>query len=147
MADERTTPFPQPNERIRKGIQAMQSAPNLSIRCVLFSLYSEGDDSVKSRIESLIHEYNETIEFLNAGCESPSCEVHGTGAEELAEDSMDEHEPGTILKGKAAKGSKDETTDHKPWCYLCDDEFDPNDTGNVCVRHPGMFSFHPSSPE
>ena len=48
---------------------------------------------------------------------------------EAAQESMDE----------PTKDSADRPTDRKPWCYLFDDEFDPNDTGNVCIHHPGMF--------
>ncbi|KAK1774766.1 hypothetical protein QBC45DRAFT_424018 [Copromyces sp. CBS 386.78] len=134
MANEQqeSTPLPQRGPRISKGIKAMQSAPCLSIRCVLANVYVEGDDNLKSRIESLVDDYSETIHNLIAGCESPTCEVHG----------------GANSENKAATDMEDqdvaeEPTDEKPWCFVCDEDFDPKDEGDICVHHPGWRITNP----
>ncbi|KAK3948183.1 hypothetical protein QBC32DRAFT_373744 [Pseudoneurospora amorphoporcata] len=128
MANEQqeSTPLPQQGPRINKGIKAMQSAPCLSIHCVLATLYVEGDDNLKSRIENMIHEYTETLHNLSA-----ECEVHGGGATSENNNATEDEDVA------------EEPTDEKPWCFVCDEEFDPKDEGDICVHHPGKRITNP----
>ncbi|KAK3948182.1 hypothetical protein QBC32DRAFT_318058 [Pseudoneurospora amorphoporcata] len=57
MADDESAAQLRDNERYSKTLDAIVSAPSLSIRAVLFSLYAEGTDEVKDSGDERSREY------------------------------------------------------------------------------------------
>ncbi|EAA29854.1 hypothetical protein GE21DRAFT_3840 [Neurospora crassa] len=118
MANEQSMPLPLVDERNRKMLDAIHNAPCMSLQIVLFSLYAEGDDNLKTRIEDLVHDYTLTLHNLNAGIATPASELRTEPATEVPL-------------------AREEPIDNTIYCPVCGDYFDPDDEDDLCFHHPG----------
>lgn len=120
MANEQSMPLPLVDERDRKMLDAIHNAPSMSIQIVLLSLYAEGDDNLKTRIEDLVHDYTLTLHNLDAGIATPASDLRTEPAPEVAR-------------------ATEEPIDNTIYCPVCDDYFDPDDEDDICFHHHGKF--------
>ncbi|KAK1774765.1 hypothetical protein QBC45DRAFT_396758 [Copromyces sp. CBS 386.78] len=136
MADNESAAHLRDNERYSKTLDAIVSAPSLSIRAVLFSLYAEGTDEVKSLIEDRVSDFTAVANLRTVQLQNPSATTMTTNRE-----SSDERSEENLLKRKATDEEEEQPEKKLAYCIHCEEEFDPEDEtddGYYCINyHPG----------
>lgn len=135
MTNAQSFPCPQgqDNERYSNTLDAIVAAPALSIRAVLFSLYAEGTNEVKSLIEDRVSDFTAVANLQTV----QNLSLTTTTTNSVASTESGENP----LKRKATEDPQEEQEKTLPICIHCEEEFDPEDEDDDgCYYHPGELT-------